>query len=97
MIESQVQPLMNEGTQFEVGGGADIENVGVEIHDRRAVDVSVHVVNDGLQIVESLLRLPQPLVDAGFVLQGGDDDPAIDGLATAGCILQDLLGLLQID
>ena len=65
-------------------GGASFE-VGADVEDQ------------SFEVVRALLELPKFLVAAGLVVQHTDNHIAINIFATAGRVLQNLLGLGQVD
>ena len=57
----------------------------------------VYVVYDSFKVVGGLLEFPEFLIDTGLVVECGDDDRPVDGLATARRIFQDFFVLVEVD
>ena len=79
---------MEDLAQFEGLGWFIVKNLLAEIDFIVVLEVGGDVVDDPLDIVGWFLQLPYPLVDAGEVVQDGEDERPIDGLAAAGPVLQ---------
>ena len=57
----------------------------------------LHVENSGFNVTAGLFQLPQLLIIAGLVVQNSDNKFPIDEFSTAGSILEDPFGLIQIN
>lgn len=54
---------------------------------------ALKVVDEGLQVVGTFLKIPALLVATGLIMQHADDEIAVNIFATAGCVLEDTLSL----
>lgn len=59
----------------------------VVLHER------IEVIDEGLEVLWTFFQLPYLLVAASLIVEDADDDILIDGLSTAGSVLQNFLSL----
>jgi hypothetical protein len=90
IVGDELEFVAEVGLQFVGGGGV---RGGVRLGGQEGGDV----VDDGLDVVGRTGQFPDPLVDAGLVVQRGDYEGALDGPSAPRCVLQDVFGLRQVD
>lgn len=97
VVDDGVEPAGDEGGELLVEFGVGVPDVVVHVDGCGGFEVGVHVVEDGFHVVGGLLEFPEFLVGGGLVLEGDDDEEPVDGLAAAGRVLEDFLGLLEVE
>ena len=58
---------------------------------------ALEVVDEGFQVIGALLQIPAFLVTARLIMKDTNDEIAVDVLAAAGSVLEDSLGLGEVE
>lgn len=77
--------------------GKGVGDIWGECELRLPLEEARDIVDDGLEVVHGLVQLPDPLVDAGLVMQRLDDQSTVNGPSTLRSILEHIFSLVQKD